>query len=183
VAASPAGRMAPITLETLPRTGRARWINSRSLADGGVEHLGRIVGVVRDAHVFLHGPRAHLVVQWHIQGFVAGDGQGLLEHVVAFGLVHLGLHGFGQGVHFGVADPQEVEVAIRAGGAGHDQGLQGVLRIVSGHAPAQQVSAGVKVLDLADVCMLRAWIINQRSNSSGLARLDYAGIPYMDKKI
>jgi len=62
------------------------------------EHLWRIVGVVRHGDVFLHGPRAHLVVQWNDQDFIARNGEAFFDHGVALGFVSFSFHGLDQSV-------------------------------------------------------------------------------------
>ena len=111
------------------------------LLDVGVVHLGRVVGIVRDAHVLLHRPRPHLVMKCNDQRLVAGDAEPLADHRIALGLVRFNTHGVDQFIEPRIAYAREIEVAIRAFGARANKRLQCVLRIIGGHPPAQEVRA------------------------------------------
>ena len=64
---------------------------------------------MRHGDIFLHGPWAHLVVQGDVQHFITCEGQGFLDHRIAFCFVEFSFHGFDQGVNAGIADFGEVE--------------------------------------------------------------------------
>ena len=84
------------------------------------------------------------MVQGDQQHFVTGTDQRPADQCVALGAVHFGLHRIHQTVDRGVAGTAEADVALGAPvDLGPHQGLQRVLCVHRGHAPAQQVDRGV----------------------------------------
>ena len=81
------------------------------------------------------------------QALIAYAQQRLADQRIALGHIDLGLHRVDQPVEPGIAELGPVEVAVRPARLGARHRLQGVLRVIGGHAPAQHVKRRLELLE------------------------------------